>query len=152
MPSQRPTPTAYLCVKDAARAIQFYAEAFGAREAFRLTGPTGKIGHAELAIGNSLIMLADEHPDFGALSPVSIGGSPVKFHLSVADADVAVEKAVKAGATLVRAVKDEFYGERTGMVADPFGYSWFLAATIEEVTPQEMQRRWTAVFPTGEGS
>ncbi len=145
-----PTPTAHIVVKGAARAIEFYAAAFGAKEMFRLTDPTGSIGHAEISIGNSSLMLADEHPSFGALSPVTVGGCSVKFHLAVDDADTAVERALRAGATLVRPVQDQFYGERSGMVADPFGYSWFLAAPIETVSPEEMQRRFAAMFaPTG---
>lgn len=142
----RHTPTAYLVVKDAPTAIAFYERAFGATEIVRLTDPRGKVGHAELAIGDSVMMLADEHPDFGALSPGTIGGSPVKFHLAVADADAAMERALQAGATLVRPVEDQFYGERSGMVADPFGYSWYLAQHKEDVSPNEMQRRWSAIF------
>jgi PhnB protein len=141
---ERQTVTAYLTVTDAAKAIEFYQNAFGATEVFRLTEPGGKIGHAELAIGNSVLMLADEYPDFGALSPQTIGASPVKLHLAVRDADAAVDRALKAGATLVRPLTDEFYGDRTGMVADPFGFHWFLAATKEAVSPEEMQRRWSS--------
>ncbi len=136
--------TPYLIVRDAARAIQFYEEAFGARELYRLSWPGGKVGHAELALGEAIIMLADEHPDFGALSPAAIGGSPVKLHLPVDNADAAMQRAVAAGATVLRAVKDEFYGERVGLVLDPFGHSWFLAAKVEDVSPAEMQRRFTA--------
>ena len=142
----RPTPTAHLVVKGAAYAIDFYSRAFGANESFRLTDTAGNIGHAELSIGNSSIMLADEHPSFGALSPVTIGGCPVKFHLSVPNADEAVERALAAGATLVRPVQDQFYGERSGMVADPFGYSWFLAHPIGPVSPEEMQKRYSAML------
>jgi PhnB protein len=143
-PVESQTLTAYLTVKDAAKAIEFYQNAFGAAELFRLTEPGGKIGHAEVAVGNSVFMLSDEYPDFGALSPQTIGASPVKLHLAVPDADAAVERALNAGATLVRPVVDEFYGERTGMVADPFGYHWFIAAPKEVVSPEEMQRRWSS--------
>ncbi|MBI4910145.1 MAG: VOC family protein [Acidobacteria bacterium] len=146
MLSPRPTPAAYLVAKDAAKAIEFYTAAFGAKEEFRLTDPAGIIGHAEIAIGNSFLMLADEHPSFGALSPATIGGCPVFFHLAVENADVAVERALNAGATLVRPVQDQFYGERSGMVADPFGYRWMLGSPIEEVSPEEMQRRYAAMF------
>ena len=142
--NDRQTVTAYLTVRDAAKAIEFYQNAFGAVELFRLTEPGGKIGHAELAIGNSVVMLSDEYPDFGALSPQTIGGSPVKLHLSVPDADAAVETAIKAGATLVRPLVDEFYGERTAMVTDPFGLSWFIASPKETVSSEEMQRRCSA--------
>jgi PhnB protein len=136
----------YLIVGDAARAIRFYADAFGARELYRLTEPSGKVGHAELAFGDTIVMLADEYPDFGALSPASLGGSPVKLHLEVDDADAAVERAVAAGATVLRPVKEEFYGARSGMVLDPFGHSWSVSAPFEEVSPAELQRRFTAAL------
>ena len=142
--AQRQTVTAYLTVKDAPKAIEFYQNAFGAEELFRLSDPGGKIGHAELAIGNSVVMLSDEYPDFGALSPQTIGGSPIKMHVSVQDADAAVDRALKAGATLARPLVDEFYGERTGMITDPFGFSWFISSPKEVVSPEEMQRRWSA--------
>lgn len=138
--------TPHLVIKDCTAAIAFYAAAFGAEEVFRLSEPSGKVGHAELRILGATIMLADEYPDFGALSPHSIGGCPVKLHLAVPDADAAVARAVAAGATLLRPVRDEFYGERTGTVADPFGYSWQLATAIEAVSPAEMQRRWDAMM------
>jgi PhnB protein len=141
-----PQLTPYITVKDAASAIRFYQDAFGATEMFRLTEPGGKIGHAELQFGDATLMLSDEYPDFGALSPQAIGGSPMKLHLYVPDADTAVERALKAGATLVRSIKDEFYGDRVGMVADPFGYSWFVSSKKEEVSPEEMQRRWTSAL------
>jgi PhnB protein len=145
-----PTPhqslTAYLIVKGATEAIAFYQRAFGAEELFRLTGPEGKIGHAELRFGDSVMMLADEWPDFGALSPASIGGSPVSVHLYVDDVDRVVDRALRAGATVLRPVKDEFYGDRAGMIADPFGHKWQVATKKEEVPPAEMQRRWSALF------
>jgi PhnB protein len=133
----------YLVVADAARAITFYTEAFGARELFRLSEPSGKIGHAELALGDCEFMLADEYPDFGALSPVSVGGSPVAIHLYVADVDATMARAEALGATILRAAKDEFFGDRCGMLSDPFGHRWQLATRLHEVSPQEMQRRWT---------
>ena len=136
----------YLTVNGAAAAIDFYRAAFGARELFRLTGPDGRIGHAELRIGDATVMLSDEWPDFGALSPPSIGGSPVKLHLYVDDCDAVVARAVAAGATLMRLVTDQFYGDRSGMIADPFGHSWFVATLKEQVAPQEMQRRWDAAM------
>ncbi|MCG8441962.1 MAG: VOC family protein [Caulobacterales bacterium] len=126
--------------------MAFYAAAFGAEEAFRLANPNGSIAHAEFAIGGTRVMIADEHPDFGALSPQAIGGSPVKLHIAVDDAAAALARAEAAGATVVRPVTEEFYGERTAMVADPFGYSWFLAEKTEEVSPEEMQARWSAVM------
>ena len=136
----------YLAVRDAARAIEFYQKVFGATEVYRLTDPTGKIGHAEILIGESKIMLADEAADWGHLSPETVGGSPVKFHLEVANADQMAERAVAAGAILLRPVADQFYGERMGMVTDPFGLTWFISTTKEQVPPAEMQRRWTEAF------
>ena len=139
------TLTPYLTVSDAAAAIAFYGKAFGAEEIFRLTDTDGRIGHAELRIGDSLVMLADEYPDFGALSPTRLGGSPVKMHLDVESADRSAEAAVAAGATLVRPVQNEFYGSRSGMIVDPFGHSWFIATKCEEVSVDEMQRRFSAM-------
>jgi len=135
----------YIIVRDAASALDFYARAFGAEEKFRLTDPAdpaGRIGHAEIAIGDAPIMLADEHPEWGAVGPVTLGGTPVSFHLSVADADVAAARAVAAGATLLRPVEDQFYGSRSGMVADPFGHKWSISQQTEELTPEELQRRY----------
>jgi PhnB protein len=146
IPDPRQALTPYLIVRNAAKAIEFYEKAFGAKEVFRLTEPQGKIGHAELRIGESLFMLADEYPDFGALSPASIGGSPVSIHLYVEDVDRVVAGAAAAGATVLRAVKDEFYGDRAGMIVDPFGHKWHVATHAEDVSPQEMQRRWDAVL------
>ena len=143
------TLRAHMTVHDAKEAIAFYAKAFGATEAFRLTEPSGRIGHAEIQIGDSVLMLNDEYPDFGARSPAAIGGSPVAFHIQVPDADKAVDRAVKAGATLMREVQDQFYGDRSGMVACPFGYRWFLAAPKEVVTPAEMQKRWSKMLEAG---
>jgi PhnB protein len=138
--------SAYLVVQGATQAIEFYTRAFGAKELFRLTEPTGKVGHAELEIGGCRLMLADEYPDFGALSPPSVGGSPVSLHLLVDDVDRVAKQAVDHGATVIRNVKDEFHGYRSGIIADPFGHRWHLATQIEAVSPEEMQRRWTAMF------
>jgi len=140
----------HMTVHDAKAAIDFYVKAFGAAELFRLVEPgSGRIGHAEIRIGDSVVMLNDEYPDFGAKSPAATGGSPVAFHIQVADADKAVDRAVKAGATLMRPVQDQFYGDRSGMVACPFGYRWFLAATKEVVSPEEMQKRWSEMLEAG---
>jgi PhnB protein len=137
----------YLAVRGAARAIEFYQKVFGATEAYRLTDPdSGKIGHAEILIGESRIMLADEAPAWGHLSPEAVGGCPVKFHLAVDNVDEMVQRAVDAGAILLRPVADEFYGERMGMVTDPYGFSWHISTTKTEVSPEEMQRRWNEVF------
>ncbi|MFO1039580.1 MAG: VOC family protein [Geminicoccaceae bacterium] len=138
--------TPYITVKDAGSALAFYRDAFGATERFRLTDPSGRIGHAEMSLGGSSLYLSDEFPDFGALSPTSIGGSPVKLHLYVDDVDSVVAKAAAAGATILRPVSDQFYGDRSGMIVDPFGHAWFIATHREDVTPAEMQRRWNAAL------
>jgi PhnB protein len=132
----------YIIVRDAASALDFYARAFGAEEKFRLTDAGGRIGHAEIAIGDSTLMLADEHPEWGAVGPVTLGGTPVSLHLSIADADASAERAVAAGATLLRPVEDQFHGNRSGMVADPYGHKWMLSQQTETVSPEEMQRRY----------
>ncbi len=141
----RQSATAYLCVHDAAAAIEFYKKAFGAVEVMRLIGPGPKIGHAEIRIGNSSIFLSDEFPDFGAVSPLSLGGSPAKINLSVEDVDASAARALAAGATVVRPVQDQFYGERSGHFADPFGFTWILATTKVELNAGEIQRRFDAV-------
>lgn len=149
IPSAQSPLTPHLVVQGAANALAFYAAAFGAIENFRLTEPSGKIGHAEICIHGALVMLSDEYPDFGALGPASIGGSPVKLHLYVADVDAAVARALAAGATLIRPVRDEFYGDRTGTIVDPFGHSWQLASRVAEVSPAEMQARWDRMIAQG---
>jgi len=136
--------TPYLIVKDGARAIEFYKMAFGAREIFRMPGPQGRIGHAELQIGDSRIMLADESPEIGARSPQSIGGTPVTIYLYVEDVDAVAQRAIDAGATLMRPVEDRFYGDRNGSVADPFGHMWWISTHTEDVAPKEMERRMAA--------
>lgn len=135
----------YLCIRNAAEAIAFYKKAFGATEELRLTGADGKIAHGEIKIGNTVIMLADEFPDFGALSPVSVGGSPVKFTIETDDADALFAHAVANGCSALRPVEDQFYGYRGGMVADPYGYSWFIQHKTEDVSADEMQARWDKV-------
>lgn len=140
----------HLTVHDAKAAIDFYVKAFGAVEQFRLVEPSGRVGHAEVKIGDSLLMMNDEYPDFGAKCPAAIGGSPVAFRIEVADADAAVDRAVQAGATVVRPVQDEFYGDRMGMVACPFGYRWSLAQPKEVVSPADMQKRWTKMLEGGQ--
>jgi PhnB protein len=133
--------TPYLAVDDGARAIAFYKEAFGATEVMRMPGPGGKIGHAEIRIGDSRIMLADEYPDMGFRSPKTYGGSPVGLHLYVEDVDAVASKARAAGAKELRPVKDQFYGDRTGSFEDPFGHVWHLATRKENLSPDELQRR-----------
>ena len=125
----------------AAQAIAFYREAFGAREVFRLKDPAGKIGHAEIDDGAAHFMLADEYPDFGALSPVTVGGTPVSLHLYVTDVDAVVARATAAGATVLQPLRDEFFGDRVALLVDPFGHKWHLATRKEDVSPAEMQRR-----------
>jgi PhnB protein len=139
------TATPYLIVKGAARAIDFYKQAFGATELMRFPGPGGSIGHAEIRIGDSPIMLADEAPQMGYRSPTSIGGTPVSLMLYVEDVDKVADRAVKAGAKLERAVADQFYGDRNGTIHDPFGHVWTIATHKEDVSPEEMQRRAAAM-------
>lgn len=146
VPEGQSALTPHLVVKNAAGAIDFYKAAFGATELFRLVEPSGKVGHAELRAFGGHFMLADEYPDFGALSPPSIGGSPVRLHLYVEDVDAVVDAAVKAGATLLRPVKDQFYGDRSGTVSDPFGHQWNIASRKEVLSAAEMQERWNKVF------
>jgi len=136
----------YLRVHSTAEAIAFYARAFGAKEQFRLTEPSGRIGHAEIKIGPATVMLADENPEHGIHGPRSLGATTFSIHLHVDKVDDAFEQAVGAGATVVRPLQDQFYGERSGTVRDPFGHEWLLGGHIETVTPEEMQRRYTAMF------
>jgi PhnB protein len=141
--------TPYLAMKDAAAAIEFYKQAFGAKETVRLTGPGTRIGHAEIEIAGAPIMLSDEFPDYGSFSPQTIGGSPVKIHLYVDDVDALARQAVAAGATMVRPVEDQFYGDRSGQLADPFGYTWIVSTRKETVSAQEVQRRFDAMMQAG---
>jgi PhnB protein len=145
IPEGYPRVTPYLCVAGAAAAIDFYSEVFGATERMRMPGPDGKIGHAELALGDSLIMLADEHPEIGVLSPQSIGGTPVTISLYVEDVDDVFDRAVKAGATEVRPLENQFYGDRSGQFTDPFGHRWSVATHVEDVPPDEMEKRAAAM-------
>jgi PhnB protein len=136
------TLTPYLVVDGAAEAIAFYTHAFGAEETMRLAEPSGRIGHAEITIGKALVMLADEFPEMNIRGPRALGGSPVTLHLQVDDVDAVAARAVDAGATVVFPVKDQFYGERSGRFTDPFGHVWVLSTHIEDVSPEEMQRRY----------
>jgi PhnB protein len=138
--------TPYLIIRDAARAIDFYKKAFGAKELFRLPSPDGKIGHAEIRIGNSVVMLADEHPDFQAHSPQKYGGTPVSLLIYVEDVDKVYPQAIAAGGQETRPLKDQFYGDRSGTLTDPFGHIWTIASHKEDVSPQEMQRRYEAMM------
>ena len=136
----------YLRVRDAGKAIDFYRRAFGAQELFRLTEPGGKIGHAEIRIGATTLMLSEEYPEMGIVGPQALGGTTFSIHLHVDNADVWIARAVEAGATIVRPATDAFYGERGGTVRDPFGHEWMLGHQIEEVSTEEMQRRYNALF------
>lgn len=143
---QRNALSPYLIVQGAAEAITFYQQALGAKELYRLTDPTGKVGHAELEVEGSRFMLADEYPDFGALSPVTVQGTPVSIHLYVDDVDQVVARALAHGATLQRPLTDEFFGDRVALIVDPFGHKWHLATHNEDVSYEEMQRRMTAAY------
>ena len=139
--------TPYLIIDGAARALEFYAKAFGAQETFRMPAPGGRIGHAEMRVGTSMIMLADEHPETGARSPKSFGGSPISLMVYVEDVDKVFARAVEAGATVQRPLANQFYGDRTGGIVDPFGHVWYLATHIEDVSSAEMERRAKAQQP-----
>ena len=139
----------YMTLSNATEAIEFYKAAFGATELSRLTEPGGKIGHAEIQIGNTLIMLSDEYPDYNALSPQTIGGSPVKIHLDVTDVDAFAERALQAGAKVIRPIEDQFYGARSGHLADPFGYTWVVSTHIKDVPIEELQKEFDK-FTQGE--
>jgi len=145
--STRPIPegyhnvTPYLIVSDAAGAIEFYKTAFGATELMRMAAPGGKVGHAEIRIGDSRIMLADEFPDMGARGPKALGGSPVSLHLYVEDVDGVARQAVAAGAKEVRPIKDQFYGDRSGTFEDPYGHVWHVSTHKEDVPEGELKRR-----------
>lgn len=138
--------TPYLIVTPASQAIEFYKTAFGATEAMRLATPQGKVGHAELKVGDSFVMLADEFPEWDARSPHTIGGTPVTMLLYVEDVDAVVTRAVAAGARLTRPIQDQFYGDRSGTILDPFGHQWTIATHVEDVAPEEMKRRAAALF------
>jgi PhnB protein len=138
------TATPYLIVKDAVRAIEFYKRAFNATELMRLADPSGKVMHAEIKIGDSTIMLADEFPEMGIRGPQSLGGSPVILLLYVRDVDAAASQAGAAGAKVLRPVKDQFYGDRSGTFEDPFGHVWTLATHKEDVSPEEIHKRFEA--------
>jgi PhnB protein len=136
--------TPYLCIDGAAKAIEFYKNAFGAKEVFRMGAPDGKVGHAELEIGGSRIMLADEYPDWDFRSPRAFGGSPVSIHLYVEDVDTVYNRAIAAGAKAKRPVVDQFYGDRSGSFEDPFGHVWHVATHTEDLTEEEIGRRAAA--------
>lgn len=132
----------YLCVDDAARAIDFYRDVFGAIEKFRLNEPGGRVGHVEVDVGGTTLMLCEEYPEYGIRAPDPTAATSVTLHAHVDDADAVIERALAAGATLLMPPRDQFYGERSGVFRDPFGHRWNVGHSIEEVSPEEMQRRY----------
>jgi PhnB protein len=149
IPKDYNSVTPYLIIKGAAQAIDYYKKVFGATETMRMPGPEGKIGHAELKIGNSNIMLADENPSMGAghTSAATVGGSPVSLYVYLPNVDEVVKRATTEGAKLLGPVQDQFYGDRTGFIQDPFGHLWGVATHIEDVSPKEMQERMKKMMP-----
>jgi PhnB protein len=146
IPSGYHTLTPYLVVNDASRAIEFYKQVFGAKETVRMGGPGGKVGHAELKIGDSMLMLSDEMPGSGNRSPQSLGGSPVSVFMYVENVDSVFDQAVKAGAKADKPPEDMFWGDRFGHLTDPFGHLWAIATHIEDVAPEEMRKRAQAAM------
>jgi PhnB protein len=149
IPDDYPRVTPYLYIDGASPAIDFYCSVLGASERMRMPGPDGKIGHAELQIGDSVIMLADANPEIDARSPKSIGGTPVALHVYVEDVDSVFADAIEAGAKQLRAVENQFYGDRSGQFEDPFGHRWNVASHVEDVPPDEMAKRAAAATATG---
>ena len=141
IPDGSPEVTPYLIVNGADAAIAFYTKVLGAKERMRMGSPGDRVGHAELALGDSLVMLADEHPDMGILGPKSVGGTPVTISVYVEDVDTVFERAVAEGATSIRSVENQFYGDRSGQFEDPFGHRWSVATHVEDVPPVEMEKR-----------
>jgi PhnB protein len=148
IPKDYNSVTPYLIIKGAAQAIDYYKKVFGATETMRMPGPEGKIGHAELKIGNSNIMLADENPSMGAghTSAATVGGSPVSLYVYLPNVDEVVKRATTEGAKLLKPVQDQFYGDRSGFIQDPFGHLWGVATHIEDVSPKDMQERMKKVM------
>jgi PhnB protein len=136
--------TPYLVIKGAAAAIDFYKKAFGATEIMRMPQPDGRVGHAELRIGDSVVMLADEFPEMDNIGPKTLGGTPVSLLLYVENADTTFERAVSLGSKVIKPLQNQFYGDRSGFLEDPFGHRWGIATHIEDVSPEEMQRRMTS--------
>ena len=141
IPDNYPRVTPYLAIDGAAAAIEFYKKAFGATERMRMGGPEGKIGHAEIEIEGGLIMLADEYPPMNFRSPKTIGGSPVMIHIYVADVDAFFKRATAAGAEALRPPTDQFYGDRSCTIKDPFGHAWSVATHVEDVSEEELHKR-----------
>ena len=146
IPDGYPQVTPYLIVDGADAAIEFYVKVLGAKERMRMGAPAGKVGHAELELGESLVMLADENPEMNILGPKSVGGTPVMISVYVEDVDAVFDTAMSAGATSVREVENQFYGDRTGQFEDPFGHRWSVATHVEDVPPDEMEKRAAAAM------
>jgi PhnB protein len=146
IPEGHRTVTPYLAIKNAAGALEFYKKAFGAVETYKLIIPDGRVGHAEIRLGDSLIMLSDEFPEFGGKAPEALGGSPVSIHLYVDDVDAFFKRALAAGAHELKPIANQFYGDRSGQLQDPFGHLWWVATHREDVAPDEMQKRVRALF------
>jgi len=149
IPDGYPRVTPYLIIDGASAAIDFYRSVLGATERMRMPAPDGRVGHAELEIGDSLIMLADEFPEMEARSPKTVGGTPVSLHVYVEDADSVFDRAIQAGARALRPIEDQFYGDRSGQFEDPFGHQWNVATHVEDVPPDEMAARAAAAMATG---
>ncbi|TMG87745.1 MAG: VOC family protein [Betaproteobacteria bacterium] len=144
--------TPYLIIRGAARALDFYKKAFGAKELMRFPAPGGKIGHAEMKIGEGVVMLADESLEMGHQSPQALEGTPITLMFYVADVDAQFAKAVAAGGVVKQPLKDQFYGDRSGTITDPFGHVWTIATHVEDVSAEEMQRRMAAMAPSGQAA
>jgi len=149
IPEGYPQVTPYLCVDGAADAIEFYKQVFAANERMRMAEPSGRVGHAELEIGDAVVMLSDPYPEMNVVDPKKLGGSPVTLSIYVNDVDATFKKALGKGATQLRAPENQFYGDRSGQFADPWGHKWSVATHIEDVSPDEMQRRAAAAMSSG---
>ncbi len=147
IPDGYPQVSPYLCVAGATDAIAFYTKVFGAKERMHMPAPNGKIGHAELQIGDSVIMLSDEFPEMNVVGPRTVGGTPVMISVYVEAVDQVFERAVKGGAKVIRPVENQFYGDRSGQFEDPFGHRWSVATHVEDVSPEEMARRAAKIMP-----
>jgi len=146
IPAGYRTVTPYLTIKNGAKALEFYTKAFGATEIYKLMMPDGRLGHAEIRLGDSMIMLGDEFPEYGGKAPDTLGGSPISIYLYVEDVDAFFKRALAAGAKERKPVMDQFYGDRSGQLEDPFGHLWWVATHKEDVTPEEIQKRAQAMF------
>jgi PhnB protein len=149
IPDDYPRITPYLYINGAGAAIDFYCSVLGATERMRMAGPDGRVGHAELDLGDSMIMLADENPYIDVRGPRAVGGTPMSLHVYVEDVDGVFERAIQAGAKVLRPIENQFYGDRSGQFEDPFGHRWNVATHVEDVPPEEMEKRVTAAMASG---